>query len=183
MSNVLFLDRDGVVNIDHGYVYKPQEFEFVPGVFEACKAFADAGYKIVIVTNQSGIGRGYYSEQDFSKLTEWMKGEFLRHGVAILDVYFCPHHPTKAEPAYLQECNCRKPAPGMLLQAIKEHQIDPSQSIMVGDKLGDLIAAERANIATRVLVRSGQSYAESTEQHADIVCESLADLPALILQS
>ena len=180
MSKVLFLDRDGVVNIDHGYVYKPEEFEFVPGVFEACKAFSDAGYKIVVVTNQSGIGRGYYSEQDFYNLTEWMKGEFLRHSVTILDVYFCPHHPSKAEPAYLQECNCRKPAPGMLLQAVTEHNIDISQS---GDKLGDLIAAERANIATRVLVRSGQSYAESTEQHADVVCESLAELPALILQS
>ena len=96
MSKVLFLDRDGVVNIDHGYVYKPEEFEFVPGVFEACKAFTDAGYKIVVVTNQSGIGRGYYSEQDFYNLTEWMKGEFLRHGVTILDVYFCPHHPSKA---------------------------------------------------------------------------------------
>ncbi|MCF2901685.1 MULTISPECIES: D-glycero-beta-D-manno-heptose 1,7-bisphosphate 7-phosphatase [unclassified Pseudoalteromonas] len=183
MSKVLFLDRDGVVNADHGYVYKPDEFEFLPGVFDACKKFIDAGYEIVIVTNQSGIGRGYYSEQDFLNLTDWMKAEFMRHDVPILDVYFCPHHPTKAEPAYLQDCHCRKPAPGMLLQAIEEHSITPSQSIMVGDKLGDLIAAERVQIATRVLVRSGQSYAESTEQHADYVCESLADLPALILQS
>ncbi len=183
MKKVLFLDRDGVVNIDHGYVYKPQEFEFVAGVFDACKKFTDDGYEIVVVTNQSGIGRGYYSEQDFNNLTAWMKDEFKRHGVPILAVYFCPHHPTKAQASYLQECDCRKPAPGMLLQAITEHDIDPKKSIMVGDKLGDLIAAERASIATRVLVRSGQSYAESTEQHADIVCESLADLPALVLHS
>jgi D-glycero-D-manno-heptose 1,7-bisphosphate phosphatase len=177
----LFLDRDGVVNVDHGYVYQPEKFEFVAGVFEACQAFVNAGYKLIIVTNQSGIGRGYYTESDFHVLTDWIIAQFKMHNVDIEGVYFCPHHPKNALPEYLKECMCRKPAPGMLLQGITEHRIDPSQSIMVGDKLSDMQAARQANIATRVLVRSGQTFDASTLDAADYVCDSLADVPALLL--
>ncbi|MGO2010939.1 MAG: D-glycero-beta-D-manno-heptose 1,7-bisphosphate 7-phosphatase [Pseudoalteromonas sp.] len=180
INKALFLDRDGVVNIDHGYVYQPDKFEFVPGVFSACKAFVEAGFKLIIVTNQSGIGRGYYTEADFHALTKWMISEFVKNDVPVTDVYFCPHHPKKALPEYLQDCDCRKPAPGMLYQGIKEHNINPALSIMVGDKLSDMQAASAANIATRVLVRTGQSFDEHTVKVADYIFDSLADLPTIL---
>jgi len=180
-NKALFLDRDGVVNIDHGYVYQPDKFEFVLGVFAACKAFVDAGFKLIIVTNQSGIGRGYYNETDFHDLTKWMINEFAKNSVHVTGVYFCPHHPKKALPEYLTECDCRKPAPGMLYQGIEEHNINPDLSIMVGDKLSDMQAASNANIATKVLVRSGQALDTQAVEEADHVCDSLADLPAILL--
>ena len=177
-NKALFLDRDGVVNIDHGYVYQSEKFEFIDGVFSTCKAFYDVGYKIIIVTNQSGIGRGYYTEDDFLALTQWMKTQFSKHNIKITDVYFCPHHPKKAQVQYLKQCQCRKPAPGMLLQAMQEHNIDPSSSVMVGDKLSDIQAAQKAAISTRVLVRSGQQFDENAKQYADLVIDSINDLPA-----
>jgi D-glycero-D-manno-heptose 1,7-bisphosphate phosphatase len=179
-NKALFLDRDGVINVDHGYVYQSEKFEFIDGVFNACKAFYEAGYKIIIITNQSGIGRGYYTEADFLALTTWMKAQFSHHHIEVADVYFCPHHPKKALSAYLKQCECRKPAPGMLLQGIKEHNINPASSIMVGDKLSDMQAAQKAGVNTRVLVRSGQSFDESAKQHADLVIDSIRDLPSLL---
>ncbi|MFY8326379.1 D-glycero-beta-D-manno-heptose 1,7-bisphosphate 7-phosphatase [Pseudoalteromonas sp. ZZD1] len=181
LNKALFLDRDGVVNVDHGYVYEPEKFEFVDGVFSACKAFVDAGYKLIIVTNQSGIGRGYYTEADFHALSNWVVAQFAEHNITVNGIYFCPHHPKKALPEYLKECQCRKPAPGMLLQGIDEHHIDATRSIMVGDKLSDMQAASNANIATKVLVRSGQAFDASAIAAADHTCDSLADLPALLL--
>ncbi|WP_404342934.1 D-glycero-beta-D-manno-heptose 1,7-bisphosphate 7-phosphatase [Pseudoalteromonas mariniglutinosa] len=182
-NKALFLDRDGVINIDHGYVYQPEQFQFIAGVFKACKRFTDAGFKLIIITNQSGIGRGYYTEHDFEQLTLWMKAQFAEHDIPVSGVYFCPHHPKKALPEYLQRCDCRKPEPGMLLQAITEHNIDPKHSIMVGDKLSDMLAAEKAHIATRILVRSGQQFEQKTAQHAHHVYNSLADLPSDLINN
>ena len=176
MKKALFLDRDGVVNIDHGYVYQAEKFEFVEGVFEACKAFQQAGYDIVVVTNQSGIGRGYYTEQDFHTLTTWMVSQFAQHGVTILDVFFCPHHPEKALPKYLKACDCRKPAPGMLLEAMSKHQIDPKMSIVVGDKSSDIQAGINAGLAHKFLVRTGKTISEQDEKIADA---TLVDLKAV----
>ncbi|KZN33087.1 hypothetical protein N480_24505 [Pseudoalteromonas luteoviolacea S2607] len=178
----VFLDRDGVINHDHAYVHKIEEFEFIDGVFEACQRFTEQGYKIVVVTNQSGIGRGYYDEAQFQTLTDWMCAQFLANNVEINGVYFCPHHPKKAQPEYLKECNCRKPHPGMLLQAIEEHDIDPAQSIMVGDKGSDMKAAKAAGVTTKVLVRSGQTFDEKDMLAADLVCESLSGVPDLVLK-
>ncbi|MBQ4813534.1 D-glycero-beta-D-manno-heptose-1,7-bisphosphate 7-phosphatase [Pseudoalteromonas luteoviolacea] len=178
----VFLDRDGVINIDHAYVHKIEEFEFIDGVFEACQRFIEQGYKIVVVTNQSGIGRGYYDEAQFKALTDWMCAQFLDHNVKIDGVYYCPHHPKKAQPEYLVDCNCRKPHPGMLLQAIEEHNIDPTQSIMVGDKGSDMEAATAAGVKTKVLVRSGQNLDETDMSAADLVCESLSGVPDIVLK-
>lgn len=178
LKKTLFLDRDGVVNIDHGYLYKPEQFEFIDGVFEACKLFQQAGYNIVIITNQSGIGRGYYTEQDFHNLTSWMVAEFKKQGIQILDVFFCPHHPVKAQAPYLKDCNCRKPAPGMLLNAIDKHQLDPKSSIMVGDKGSDMKAAIHAGLGHKFLVTSGQTLSEQDVLLADHVYPSL---PALAI--
>ena len=181
MNRTLFLDRDGVVNVDHGYLYKPEQFEFIDGVFDACRAFQQAGYKIVIITNQSGIGRGYYTEEDFAYLTKWMCERFSEQNIDILDVYFCPHHPEKAIEPYRKHCHCRKPQPGMLLQAIEEHGLDPSQSIMVGDKRSDMVAAQNANLGQKFLVNSGQSLTDEDKSHADAVYTSLPDLASALL--
>ncbi len=176
MKKAIFLDRDGVINVDHGYIYKTSEFEFISGVFEACRYFVEQGYLIVVVTNQSGIARGYYTEQDFDLLTQWMKARFLEEGITISNVYFCPHHPEKAEKGqakYLKTCDCRKPAPGMLNQAIADFDIDVKNSIMVGDKLSDLQAAINAGVTTKILVRSGKPVLDETCKLADAVYDDL----------
>jgi D-glycero-D-manno-heptose 1,7-bisphosphate phosphatase len=180
MHKAVFLDRDGVINVDHAYVHKPEDFEFIDGVFEACQAFQAKGFKIIVVTNQSGIGRGYYDEAQFQTLTSWMCEQFKQRNVHIAGVYFCPHHPEKANAPYLKECDCRKPFPGMLLQAAAEHNLDLANSVMVGDKGSDMEAAIAAGIPTRLLVRSGQSFSERCISKATQVIESIAEAPALV---
>lgn len=152
LKKAAFLDRDGVINIDHAYVHTPEEFTFIDGVFEACRKLQSAGYLLIIATNQSGIGRGYYSEEDFTYLCDWMKAQFAQNGVEIDDIFFCPHHPQKALEKYRCECNCRKPKPGMLLAAQQKWSIDMKASLMVGDKVSDMQAAAAAGIGTRILV-------------------------------
>lgn len=147
-----FLDRDGVINIDHAYVHKAEEFEFIDGVLEACADLVASGFKLVIVTNQSGIGRGYYTEDDFHHLTEWMKEVFEKAGAPVSAVYFCPHHPEKALPQYRMSCTCRKPEPGMLLKAAADLDIDLKTSIMFGDKPGDMTAGKAAGCCERILL-------------------------------
>lgn len=175
MNKAIFLDRDGVINVDHAYVHKIDQFEFVAGVFEACRHFVALGYKLVVVTNQSGIGRGYYSESDFATLTDWMKLQFEREGAPLAGVYFCPHHPKNAQGMYQTDCECRKPAPGMLAQAISEHQIDVTQSIMIGDKWSDIEAGQRAGVARCILIQSQYSSDEQAIAQPDIeIWSSLA---------
>ncbi len=137
----LFLDRDGVINKEKNYLYKKEDVEFVDGIFELCRYFQNKGYDIFIVTNQSGIARGYYSEDDFWKLMEWMHEEFEKRGIHITKTYHCPHHPD-----INGECGCRKPKPGMLLQAAQEFDVDLSKSVMVGDKERDIEAGRRAGL-------------------------------------
>ncbi|CAA0091273.1 D-glycero-alpha-D-manno-heptose-1,7-bisphosphate 7-phosphatase [BD1-7 clade bacterium] len=143
----LFLDRDGVINRDIAYAHKPEDITFVPGIFRLCRIFQRAGYRIVIVTNQSGIARGYYSEADFQHLTQWMHNEFRRRGITITATYHCPHHPNISGP-----CHCRKPAPGMLQRATKRYQLDVRHSVMIGDKTSDMQAAKAAGIKHRILI-------------------------------
>jgi D-glycero-D-manno-heptose 1,7-bisphosphate phosphatase len=144
----LFLDRDGVINVDHGYVCRPENFDFVDGVFDLVAAAHRAAYLVVVVTNQAGIGRGYYSEADFHALTEWMKAQFAARAGCIDAVYFCPFHPEHGVGEYRRESNCRKPAPGMFLQAGRELEIDFEKSILVGDKPSDMAAGRAAGVGT-----------------------------------
>ena len=144
----LFLDRDGVINVDHGYVHTPERFDFIDGIFEVVAAANRAGYLVVVVTNQAGIGRGYYSEAQFHVLTDWMKARFAERGLSIDAVYFCPHHPEHGIGEYGRECDCRKPSPGMLLQAERELRIDMARSIFIGDKLSDMAAGRAAGVST-----------------------------------
>lgn len=149
VTKALFLDRDGVINVDHGYVYKSDNFEFTPGLFELLKSAQKAGYKLIVVTNQSGIGRGYYTRSDFEKLTRWMLVRLLEQDITIAGVYYCPHDPSAP-------CDCRKPAPGMFLQAIKDHKINPAKSWMIGDKESDIDAALAAGVKNTVLIAHGK---------------------------
>lgn len=151
----LFLDRDGVINVNHGYVHTAEQTDWVPGIFELCATARDAGYALVVVTNQAGIARGYYSEADFLEYTRWMHDEFAAHGVEILATLYCPHHPTAGSDDLRMECGCRKPAPGLLLAAIELFGLAPGESVMVGDKESDLLAATRAGIPQTFLVESG----------------------------
>ena len=150
----IFLDRDGVVNKEVRYLYKLSDFEFIDGIFDACLYFQKLGYKIVIVTNQSGIARGYYNENDYMKLTEWMLGQFNDNGINILDTFYCPHDPE-------ENCECRKPKPGMLIEAKDKYNIGMKDSWMIGDKETDIEAANLAGINNTILVRSGHLVDES----------------------
>ncbi len=147
-----FLDRDGVINLDHGYVVRREDFAWVPGVRDAAAQLHRAGFALVVVTNQSGIGRGMYTEADFLALSDWMRGEFAAAGAPLAGVYFCPHHPTDAVGAFRTQCACRKPAPGMLLSAAGELDLDLGRSILFGDKVSDLQAAAAAGVPHRVLL-------------------------------
>lgn len=144
----LFLDRDGVINIDHGYVYRQEDVEFVDGIFELVAQAHRAGYLVIIVTNQAGIGRGYYDEADFHALMDWMSNRFIGQGGKIDAVYFCPDHPEHGIGKYYRNTEFRKPGAGMLLQAAQEWGIDMQHSIMVGDKLSDMEAGRTAEVGT-----------------------------------
>jgi len=147
-----FLDRDGVINVDRGYVSRRENFTFVPGVIEGARQLHELGYALVVVTNQSGIGRGLYGKDDFDTLTAWMKAELASAGAPLSGVYFCPHHPSEAFGAHRRACDCRKPAPGMLLTAAQELKLRLSASVMFGDKETDLEAARAAGVPLRVLL-------------------------------
>jgi D-glycero-D-manno-heptose 1,7-bisphosphate phosphatase len=147
-----FLDRDGVINFDRAYVHRRVDFEFIPGVFDAARALRRIGYELVAVTNQSGIGRGIYSVDDFLALDDWMRSRFRDEGAEILATYYCPHHPTDAVGEYRVDCECRKPRPGMLLRAAAEHGLALDQSLLIGDKVSDLEAARAAGVPVRLLV-------------------------------
>ena len=137
MNKAIFLDRDGTINVEKNYLYKIEDFEFLPGVVDALKKLQQAGFLLIIITNQSGIGRGYYTEVDFQKLNSWMIDTLKKQGVFITDVYFCPHLPDAQVEKYRKDCNCRKPKLGMYEQAVIDHNITLSKSYAIGDKIRD----------------------------------------------
>jgi D-glycero-D-manno-heptose 1,7-bisphosphate phosphatase len=143
-QKALFLDRDGTINIEKEYVYKIEDFEFQPGIFDLLRKYKKEGYLIFIITNQSGIARGLYSENEYLQLTDWMIREFEKEEIRIEKVYYCPHHPD-----FTGDCNCRKPKPGLLLDAIKTYHIDPAKSVLIGD----LEAGRRAGIGKNVYIQ------------------------------
>lgn len=143
----IFFDRDGVINNDIGYAYLPDHITWVDGAMDAIKLANQHGYLVFVATNQSGVGRGMYTERDVKHLHAWMQKECLEHGAVIHSFAFCPHHPVEGQGEYKQECNCRKPEPGMLLSLAKANEIDMSRSMMIGDKDTDMQAAKAAGIA------------------------------------
>jgi len=170
----VFLDRDGVINVDRHYLHRIAEFQFVRGVPQALRRLQDAGWRLVVVTNQSGIARGYYSEDDYQGLTRHMIDRLAESGVRLDAVLHCPHLPDAAVPACRLACTCRKPAPGLLLRAARELGLDLARSVMVGDKGSDLQAGRSAGVARCLLVRSGQAITEEDVALADAVHDDLA---------
>jgi len=140
-NKALFIDRDGVINIDRVHVSTKENFKFTRGIFDICRKYSEAGYLIIIITNQAGIAKGLYDENTFTVLMDWVLEEFSKRGVVISRVYHCPHHPDFTGP-----CNCRKPGPGMLLLAEQEFSLDMSSCILIGDKETDIEAGRRAGI-------------------------------------
>jgi len=154
----LFLDRDGVINIEKNYLHTIEEFEFIEGIFELCKKYQDLGYLIIVVTNQSGIARGYYSEEEFALLTRWMVDVFDRENIHITAVYHCPHHPDISG-----KCACRKPEAGMLLEAADKYNIDLEHSLLVGDSERDIEAAHRAGVNETYLFSKETTVSDATK--------------------
>ena len=150
----LFLDRDGVVNLDKGYVHKVEDFEFMPGIFEISRAAKANGQLVVLVTNQSGIGRGFYTEEQFWELMTWVESRFLEEGITIDGVYPCPHSPEDSSSFSGDACDCRKPKPGLILKAGRDLDIDLEESIFIGDKESDMLAARAAGVGKYYLLGS-----------------------------
>ena len=161
----IFLDRDGVINKERSYLYKITDFEFIDGIFDACLYFISLGYKIIIVTNQSGIARGFYSENDFKILNKWMLNQFQKKEISILDIFYCPHGPES-------NCDCRKPKPGMFLKAKNKYNINLEKSWMIGDTEADIKAASSCGIENTILVRSGHKIDES-KSNAKFILDSI----------
>ena len=161
----LFLDRDGVINVEQRYVYSRDHFNFRDGVFELCRVAQALGYLLLIVTNQSGIARGYYTEVDFLELTEWMIQKFAEQQSQIARVYYCLFHPVHGIGRYKYDSPDRKPKPGMLLRARADFNLDLSSSVLIGDQLSDIDAAQAAGVGTKILLRSGSAETEIQGNH------------------
>ncbi len=155
-TKAIFLDRDGIINVDSGYVYKIEDFIFTKGIFKTLLALQEQGYLLIIVTNQSGIARGYYSEEEYMNLTLYMVEELKKRGIRIASVYHCPHGPDDG-------CKCRKPRAGMLKAAQKQFKVQMKESWMIGDKESDMLAAKSAGIQKRLLI--SEKVSESATHH------------------
>ncbi|MHA1728379.1 MAG: D-glycero-beta-D-manno-heptose 1,7-bisphosphate 7-phosphatase [Promethearchaeota archaeon] len=146
-NKAVFLDRDGTVNVEINYLHEPEKFKFLPDVPKALKLLQKNGFKLIIVTNQAGIGKGFYDHSDTRRTHEYMTKLLEKKGIHLDGIYYCPHTPE-------QKCDCRKPSPGMLKLAMKEHKINSAQSWMIGDKLSDIEAGNRIGVKT-ILVLTG----------------------------
>lgn len=169
MRPAVFLDRDGTINVEKNYLYRVEDFEFIPGAPEAIKRLKDAGYLVIVVTNQSGVARGYFSLQDVAILHRHIEKELAKIDTSIDAFYICPHHPTEGKGEYLRDCNCRKGKPGMLHRAANDFGVDLSASFMVGDKEVDFLAGVRAG-SKAILVSTGYGSQEAKKG-------SLAQIP------
>jgi len=171
-QKVVFLDRDGVINKEKNYLYRIEDFEFIDGVFESLAYLQNLGYKLIIITNQSGIKRGYYTKKDFDILTKWMIQQFVYHNIEISKVFYCPHTPN-------DNCTCRKPKIGMIKDAQKLFDIDLSNSWLIGDKASDIQTAINAQIPNTIQVCSGHIF-DTTTSKAKYILKSIKDIPNII---
>jgi len=150
VKSALFLDRDGVINIDYGHVHSKEKFIFNDGIFELVSKANSLGYLVIVITNQAGIAKGLYSVNEFNVLTKWISEQFLLNNGRIDRTYFCPFHKNGVIQEYIKDSVDRKPHPGMLLKACREFNIDPKKSIMVGDKITDIEAGISSNIGKSI---------------------------------
>jgi D-glycero-D-manno-heptose 1,7-bisphosphate phosphatase len=170
-QKALFLDRDGIINVDHGYTSTPDNFQFIPGIIDLLQHAQIEGYRLIIITNQSGIRRGYYSEAQFQIFTTWIHDELAKHNIHITATYHCPHLPT-------DNCHCRKPNPGMIQRAKREWQIDLVNSWLIGDKLSDIQAGIAAGIPRVILKTDGldQELGALRLAHPEVRIETILEL-------
>jgi D-glycero-D-manno-heptose 1,7-bisphosphate phosphatase len=171
-TKAIFLDRDGVINIEKEYLYKIEDFEFINGVFDSLLYLQQKGFLLFIITNQSGINRGYYTKDDFDILTSWMIKEFLLRNITISSLEFCPHRPN-------ENCLCRKPNTLMIDNILKSYNIDLNNSWLIGDKASDILCALKANIKNSIQVRSGHKFDENLSK-ATFIIDSIKDIKAII---
>ena len=169
---IIFLDRDGVINHEVGYLHKISDFKFIDKDFSSFIYLKKKGFSFIVVTNQSGIARGIYNIDKYHHLNNWMINEFKKRGIDILDTFFCPHSPDDG-------CKCRKPKPGMLISAMEKHSIDRDNSWMIGDKEIDITAARESGIYKTILVRSGHDIDE-TLTNASFVINSIENIKEII---
>jgi D-glycero-D-manno-heptose 1,7-bisphosphate phosphatase len=156
-QRALFLDRDGVINEEIGYLFRSEEVRFLPGIFSLCRTARRLNYRIIVVTNQAGIARGYYTEQDFQRLMDWMRREFAREQTGFDAVYHCPFHPEHGLGAYRREHEDRKPGTGMLRRGAREFGVSLADSVMVGDRCSDMAAANAAGLRQAFLIGGTES--------------------------
>ncbi len=173
-NKALFLDRDGVINIDKGYVHRIEDFEFTEGIFEVLRYFQNKGYLLIIVTNQAGIGRGYYTVKDFCLLNNWMLQQFKDQGITIAKVYFSPYHPVHGIGKYKRDSFFRKPNPGMILKAQEEFNIDLSKSFLIGDKETDIKAGENAGIKMNIFI--SDCFCNNINKHNVAIVSNLKNM-------
>jgi D-glycero-D-manno-heptose 1,7-bisphosphate phosphatase len=167
-QRALFLDRDGVVNEEVGYLHRAEEVRFVDGIFSLCRTAMRLGYRLIVVTNQAGIARGYYSEADFQALMTSIRAELRAEGVELDAVYFCPFHPEHGVGEYKREHEDRKPGTGMLRRGVTEFGVELSESVMVGDRCSDVAAANAAGLRQAFLIR-GTELAGCDGEHIEVV--------------
>lgn len=180
MNKAIFLDRDGTVNVEKAYLFRPEDFEFEKNVPAALKELYEMGYLLIIVSNQSGIARGYFGVREVEKLHRFVQSKAIKLGFEFKAFYFCPHHPEGTVPAYSTVCKCRKPETEMIDEAVKAFDIDLSASFMIGDKESDLQLGRRTGMTT-VLVGSG--YGEKTKNEKvdyDYFISDFGSLPELV---
>ena len=167
-KKAVFLDRDGTINREIGHLYSSSELEFIPGVIDAIKEIRNQGYLVVVITNQAGVARGLYREEDVVLLHKVMNQRLMKEGAFIDAFYYCPHHPEAVVEKYRLQCNCRKPKPGMILKAFEDLGVNPEESILIGDKESDILAGENAGITHNFIVRSGYRIDEKNTKAEEI---------------
>ena len=181
LRKAAFIDRDGVINVESAFVYRTEDFVFLPGAIQAMRRLQEAGYLLVVVTNQSGIARGLYTEADYRQLTHHMRAQLSAAGVQLSAVEYCPHLPDASIESYRLDCSCRKPRAGMLTRAAIALGIDLSASILVGDRASDIQAGRNAGVGRCWIVRSGHPVSGSDIESADAVYDDLAACAQFVL--
>ncbi|MBQ6975026.1 MAG: D-glycero-beta-D-manno-heptose 1,7-bisphosphate 7-phosphatase [Selenomonadaceae bacterium] len=158
MNKAIFFDRDGVLNVDVIDLHELEKFQWIDGAVDAIKLCNERGFLVVVITNQSGIARGIFTEDDVKKIHSNMQAELEKVGAHIDAFYYCPHHPNGTVEPYAKVCDCRKPKPGLILSACKDLDIDPEKSVMIGDKMRDIESGKNAGVKGAILFEGGNLY-------------------------